>query len=191
MLNKRSINSLCEDISHSERILKSTFNGNPATSIIIIYSPTHSSEDDVINKFYDELRRAIETIPQHNVLIIIGDFNARIGKDDGNFTYHQETNKNGVLLIDIINEKQLQITNTCFQNKLNKLWTYMDPCCRKYQLDYILMRKKWRNSIINVEAYIIFSSIGSDHRIVSSKVRLSLQANRRHYQENSVITGLF
>ena len=39
------------------------------------------------------------------------------------------------------------------------------------------MRKKWRNSITNVEAYSTFSSIGSDHRIVSSKVRLSLRAN--------------
>ena len=50
----------------------------------------------------------------------------------------------------------------------------MDPCCRKYQLDYILIRQKWSNSITNVEAYSTFSSIGSDYRIVSSKVRLSL-----------------
>ena len=41
------------------------------------------------------------------------------------------------------------------------------------------MRKKWRNSITNVEAYSTFSSIGSDHRSVSSKVRLSLRANRK------------
>ena len=89
MLNKISINSVCEVISHSERILISTFNGNPATYIIVIYSHTNSSEDEVINKFYDELRRSIETIPHHNVLIIIGDFNARIGKYGENFTYHQ------------------------------------------------------------------------------------------------------
>ena len=80
------------------------------TSIIIIrihiYSPINSSEDEVINKFYDKIRRAIATIPHHNFLIIIGDFNARIGKDDGHFTYHLEKNTNGVLLIDIINEKQ-------------------------------------------------------------------------------------
>ena len=62
-------------------------------------------EDEVINKFHDDLRITIETIPYHNVLIIIGDFNARIGKDDGNFTCHQETNKNGVFLKYIINEK--------------------------------------------------------------------------------------
>ena len=88
---------------------------------ILQNSPTNSSEDEVINKFYDELRRAIETILHYNILIIIGYFNAKIGKDDGNVTYHQETNKNGVLLIDIIDEKQLVITNTCFQKKLNTL----------------------------------------------------------------------
>ena len=73
-----------------------------STSVIIIYSPTNSSENEVIDKFYDELRRAIETIPHHNVLINIGDVNPRIGKDDGNVTYHQEINKNGVLLSQFV-----------------------------------------------------------------------------------------
>ena len=41
------------------------------------------------------------------------------------------------------------------------------------------MRTKLRNIITNVEAYSTFSSIGSDHRIVSSKVRLSLRVNRK------------
>ena len=61
--------------------------------------------------------------------------------------FYQETNKNDVLLIDIINEKQLVITNTCFQKKLNKVWTYTDPCCSKYQLDYILMRKNGEKAL--------------------------------------------
>ena len=98
------------------------------------------------------------------MIAIIGDFNTRIGKDDGTFTYHQHTNRNGSLLLDIVNEKQLVVTNTSFQKKMNKMWTYMDPSGRKYQLDYILIRKKWRNSNTNVEAYSSFSSTGSDHR---------------------------
>ena len=110
MLNKISINSICEVISHSERILISIFNVNPTISIIIIYASTNSSEDEVINKFCDELRRTIETIIlHHNVLIIIGYFNAKIGKDDGNVIYHQEINKNSELLIVIINEKKIVI----------------------------------------------------------------------------------
>ena len=43
------------------------------------------------------------------------------------------------------------------------------------QLDYILVRRKWRNSILNAEPYSTFSSVGSDHRVVSIKVRMSLR----------------
>ena len=46
------------------------------------------------------------------MLDIIGDFNARIGKEDVKFTYHQHTNRNPSLMLDIINEKQLVVTNT-------------------------------------------------------------------------------
>ena len=47
-----------------------------------------------------------------------------------------------------------------------------------HQLDYILVRRKWRNSILNSEAYNTFCSVGSDHRVVSAKIRLSLRTTR-------------
>ena len=93
----------------------STSHENPTTSIIVIYVPIHSSEDEVINKFYDELRRAIETIPYHNVLMIIGDCYTRIIEYDGHFIHYHEINTNGVVLLDIINEKQLVITKPFFK----------------------------------------------------------------------------
>ena len=37
------------------------------------------------------------------------------------------------------------------------------------------MRKKWRNSVKNTKAYNTFDSVGSYHRIVSAKIRLSLR----------------
>ena len=46
----------------------------------------------------------------------------------------------------------------------------------KQQIDYILVRRKWRNSIQDAQAYNSFASIGSDHRIVTVKIRLSLRA---------------
>ena len=122
------MSSLSKTISSTDRILISTFQGNPSTTIIVINSPTNSSEDEVIDTFYEELRGAIESIPQHIVLVIIGNFNARIGKEDDTFTYHRYTNRNGSLLLDIVNEKQLVVNkkmNTTFQKKMNKLWTYI------------------------------------------------------------------
>jgi hypothetical protein len=47
------------------------------------------------------------------------------------------------------------------------------------QLDYLIFRKKWKNSVKNSRSYSSFSSVGSDHRIVSSKVKLSLRVSKK------------
>ena len=41
-----------------------------------------------------------------------------------------------------------------------------------------MINKKWRNSALNCEAYDSFTSVNSDHRIVSAKIRLSLRMHR-------------
>jgi len=177
LLSKRARKSLKEVVHNTDRILLSTFHGNPATTVIVGYGPTNSSDEETAEEFYENLKRVIESVPEHNLLIVMGDFNARLGEDTVKYTFHPATNRNGELLLDLATEKQLIITNTCFQKRKNKLWTYLDPRGQKYQLDYILIRKKWRNSVVNSEAYSTFASTGSDHRIVSSKIRLSLRAN--------------
>jgi hypothetical protein len=110
--------------------------------------------------------------------MVVGDYNARLGKEDANFTFHEATNRNGKFLLELALEKNLIIANTRFQKRTGKLWTFISPGGTKCQLDYILVRKKWKNSLLNSEAYSTFSSVGSDHRIVSSKIRLSLRKSK-------------
>ncbi|ELT97771.1 hypothetical protein CAPTEDRAFT_210164, partial [Capitella teleta] len=103
-------------------------------------------------------------------------FNARLGPEDALYTYHGETNHNGKLLVDLLTEHDLLAANTQFMKKRGKRWTFLDRCTRaKRQLDYILVRKKWRNSVLNAEPYHTFCTVGSDHRVVSMRVRLSLR----------------
>ena len=73
-------------------------------------------------------------------------------------------------------EKELENTNLRFKKRRGKQWTYhSDMTGTRTQIDFILVRKKWRNSVLNTEAYESFSNVGSDHRLVASKVRLSLR----------------
>jgi len=66
-----------------------------------------------------------------------------------------------------------------FQKRKGKLWTYIsDMTGKKSQVDYILVNRKWKNSVKNSEAYSSFSSLGSDHRIVAAKVKLSLRTSK-------------
>ena len=73
----------------------------------------------------------------------------------------------------------MDITNTRFKKRPGKLWTFIsDMSGSKTQVDYILVNRKWKNSVKNVEAYSAFSSIGSDHRVVTAKIKLSLRMSK-------------
>ena len=80
--------------------------------------------------------------------------------------------------MDMAVEKNVVIVNTQFCKKRGKLWAYISPGGSKCQLDYILMRRKWRNSLLNAEAYNTFARVGSDYRTVSARVRLSLRKSK-------------
>ena len=58
-------------------------NGNPQTSIIICYSPTHVCDPTDIDFFNENLTSTPRQIPKYNVLIIAGDFNAHLCIQDG------------------------------------------------------------------------------------------------------------
>jgi hypothetical protein len=104
------------------------------------------------------------------------DFNARIGKEDAPYTYHDITNQNGNLLVEVMLENNLMTANTHFKKRQNKLWTHEDRATlAKRRLDYILVHRKWWNSMMDAEAYNSFHTVGSDHCIVLMKVRLSLR----------------
>ncbi|XP_072033056.1 uncharacterized protein [Amphiura filiformis] len=163
----------------TSRILQVTLGGNPKTTIITTYSPTNVSDEEDVEEHYKQLNAATKSVPAHNVLIIAGDFNARIGLDDAKFAYHQNTNRNGDFLLEFAQENNLIITNTTFQKKKSKLWTCVLPSGFRAQLDYVLIRKKWKNCVINTQAYNSFASTGSDHMIVTANIRLSLRANNK------------
>ena len=68
---------------------------------------------------------AISTIPKHNVLLVLGDFNAHLRTDAVKYSYHKKSDKNGQLLMDLTLESNLTITNTHLQKRPGKLWTYL------------------------------------------------------------------
>ena len=163
----------------SDRLLAGTFNGNPKTTIISCYLPTNNGNENEVIECYNMLSSYTHRIPQHNVTIICGDFNAQIGSCKRcPFTFHKVTNNNGQHLEDFITETNMQCLSTKFQKHTKKLWSIKYANGTKGQIDYILINKKWKNSGINCQAYNSFRTIFSDHRIVTAKIRLSLRANK-------------
>ena len=174
LLDKNTEKSMTQVEKINERIIIAQFHGNPMTTIIVHYSPINGSSD--AEDHYKKLLDTINLVPKHNILLVLGDYNAHLGTDNAKNTYHTETNTNGQYLADLAEEGNMIIGNTEFQKRKGKLWTYIsDMNGHKSQIDYILINKKWKNSLKNVEAYNSFASTGSDHRIITAKIKLSLR----------------
>ena len=179
LLSPKASNNLISVESISPRIMIIELEGNPKITLICAYSPHNSSPENEVEDFYDTLRSTLDSVPPHNFLAILGDFNAKLGPDDVKFTYNESSNRNGEMLIDFMEEYNLFSSNTNFMKPKSQLWTFEYPSGSRAQIDYILYRKKWRNSIKDSRSYSSFASVGSDHRIVSSSIRLSLRASKK------------
>ena len=50
-------------------------------SIISAYAPTLAQSDEIKDNFYGALGDAIDEVPASHKLLVLGDFNARVGTD--------------------------------------------------------------------------------------------------------------
>ena len=154
---ERSITKSLQSVTKvCDRIIIATLDGNPQTTIVAVYAPTNAASDEDKESFYKQLHDVLTPIPVHNIVIVLGDFNARIGRDlhESNprvYAYHQRTNENGKLLRDLIENNNLR------------------PAFTKFQ----------RLSISSI-------NIDSDHRIVCAAFKLSLRANKASKENRRV-----
>jgi exonuclease III len=60
-----------------------------------VYAPTTSAEAGYIEDFYSDLQEALNEIPKKDVFVIMGDWNAKIGKGEpGTVGRHGLGNRN-------------------------------------------------------------------------------------------------
>ena len=77
-------------------------NARTPIASLCCYSPTNTSDQDYVKDFYYyDLTELVKAIPKHNLIVIGGDFNAKIGHAESRKrSFHLETNRNGQHLID-------------------------------------------------------------------------------------------
>ena len=67
----------------NSRLLKARFKGRHNNlTVIQCYAPTNESEDKIKDAFYDQLESEIISSSNHDILIVMGDLNAKFGKEN-------------------------------------------------------------------------------------------------------------
>nr|VZI52107.1 unnamed protein product [Spirometra erinaceieuropaei] len=114
--------------------------GGKFTTIISVYarSPPMTSPDETRNTFYEDLHALLVTVPKTDKLIVLGDFNVRVGT--GHAAWRgvlspnglDGTNDNGLLLLRTYTKHRLILTSTHFRLLIQEKATWMDPRSRQW-----------------------------------------------------------
>ncbi|BHF83399.1 hypothetical protein SprV_0902654100 [Sparganum proliferum] len=159
--------------------------GGKFATIISAYAPPLTSPMAARDKFYEDLHALLATVSKADKLIVLGDFNARVGTDHtawrGVLGPHglRGSNDNGLLLLRTCAEHRLILTNTFFCLPEREKATWRHPRSRQWHLlDYVLVRRRDQRDVLVTKA-IVGADGWTDHRLVISKMRIRLQPRRR------------
>ncbi|XP_030756748.1 uncharacterized protein LOC115882685 [Sitophilus oryzae] len=85
LISARIHKSVIEFRAVNDRIVLLRLDGKPHKfNIIQIYAPTATAEDNEIKEFYNKLELTIRNIPNKELTLICGDFNAKVGNNKMN-----------------------------------------------------------------------------------------------------------
>lgn len=117
---------------YSDRLALLKLSAKPFNlNVIQTYVPTAESTEQEIETFYKELKELIKLTKKHEIKIIMGDFNSKIGKgrsEDlvGPFGLGAR-NERGNRLLQLCQDKNMKLVNTWFGLPPRRLYTWKSP----------------------------------------------------------------
>ncbi|XP_012934855.1 uncharacterized protein LOC106011070, partial [Aplysia californica] len=153
-------------------------------TIIQAYAPTSNYDEQAVKGFYDQIQEVIDQTPKKDIIVVQGDWNAKVGKDAyknwkgtcGQYC-NSESNERGLRLQEFASYNNLVLTNTLGQHKASRRWTWHSPSGEHHdQIDYIMVKKRFQSSVkIGKTRTFPGADVGSDHDLVMMTFRLHLK----------------
>ena len=156
-------------------------------TIINVYAPTMTHPDENKEAFYNQLASVLSGIRRTDKLLLIGDSNARIGKDNDKWPSVMgkhgigKRNSNGELLLALCSEFELTVTNTMFKQKDERTTTWMHPRSKHWHMtDFIITRCRDKMDIHSTRV-MCGANCWTDHQMLRTKVafRIRQKHNRQ------------
>ena len=121
--------------------------------------------------------------------ILLGNFNAKVGRENifkptiGNESLHQDSNDNGVRLVNFATSKNLVVKSTMFPHHSIHKYTWTSPDGNTHnQIDHVLIDRRRQSSVLDVRSFR-GADCDSDHYLVVAKLRERLAVNKKAAQK--------
>lgn len=155
-------------------------------TVVSVYAPTVKAPPSVKQSFISDLQEVVDDVPSTDVLMLLGDFNARVGSGEpedlwwdvrGKFGL-RECNDAGRELLQFCMINHCTILNTVFQKQKRFLGTWTHPASKiAHMIDYVIMRSNHRGLCTDVQV-MRGAECWSDHQMVRAKLRFAFQPVR-------------
>ena len=125
--------------------------------VLNVHAPSEEKSDESKDSVYEELEQVFDNFPKYHMKILLGDFNAKVGRENifkptiGNESLHQDSNDNGVRLVNFATSKNLVIKSMMFPHRNIHKYTWTSPDGDTHnQIDHILIDRRRHSSILDV-----------------------------------------
>ena len=131
----------------SDRVSYIVLRGRWCNIIVLnVHAPSEDKSDDTKDSFYEELEQVFDHFPRYHMKILLGDFNTKVGRENmfkltiGNESLHQDSNVNGVRIVNFATSKNLVVKSTMFPHRNIHKYTWTSPDGKTHnQIDHILI----------------------------------------------------
>ena len=135
--------------------------------------------------FYEELEQVFDHFPKYHMKILLGDFNAKVGRENifkptiGNESLRQDSNDNGVRIVNFATSKNLIVKSTMFPHRNIHKYTWTSPNGKTHnQIDHILIDGRQHSSILDVRSFR-GADCDTDHYLVVANLREILAVRKQ------------
>jgi endonuclease/exonuclease/phosphatase family metal-dependent hydrolase len=156
--------------------------------VLNVHAPTEDKTNDVKDSFYEELERVFDKFPKYHTKILLGDFNAKVGREDvfkptiGNESLHEISNDNGVRLVNLATSKNIRVKSMMFPHFNIHKYTSTSPDGKTHnQINHILVDRRRHSNVLDVRSFRA-ADCDSDHYLVVEKVRERLAVKKQRSQ---------
>ena len=191
---KRDIVAKLTEMPHpvSNRIMtmKIPLTKHRNATLVSAYAPTMTNPEENKETFYSQLNGTFRNIPSTDKLLLIGDFNARIGGENDNWPSALgkygigKCNSNSEFLLALCSEFDLIVTNTMFKQKDAHITTWTHPRSRHgNMLDFIITRCRDKMDICSKRT-MRGTNCGTDYQMLRPRVIFSIR--KKHNQKGAM-----
>jgi hypothetical protein len=183
ILDKHQADKVVKINQVNDRLIMIKLNAEPVDIIVIqVYMPTSQHKDDEIEEMYEDIEEVMRQEKGSDYAVIMGDWNAvvgegRSGKEIGPFGLGKQ-NHRGKMLKEFCERHKLMVSNTWFKMDKRRRYSWKQPGDKsRFQLDYILVRQRHRNSIKKACTFP-GADADTDHCLVAMKTKIRFRKAR-------------